>query len=87
MWVALRPIPPGLELTALGSGARAAGLSFTAAGVAFVAGALGVTAGGCEPSVAAPHAMHRTAPTTLRKSHDGHTTANVRVSRATMRDS
>jgi len=83
--VALRPSPPGRELTALGSGARATALSF-AAGVDFAAGDLGVAAG-CEPSVAAPHAIHRTAPTTLRKSHDGHTTANVRVNRATMRDS
>jgi hypothetical protein len=82
MWLALRPNPPGLELIGLGStgsGGRTTWLDF--------ATGLGAATGGCELSVAAPHAMHLTAPTTLRKSHEGHTTANVRVSRATMRDS
>lgn len=62
---------------------RPGGVASTAAG-AGGSGCEGARVAGLLPSVAAPQAMQRTAPTTLRKSQEGQMTARVLVNSAAM---
>jgi hypothetical protein len=71
--------PGGTDFSAAADSPETAGAGFTAAAVPVAAELLSAGA-----SVAVPHDMHFTAPTTLRKSQFGQTTPRFCLSKATI---